>query len=139
MPPTSVSVAIGSNFVLNGTTQWRMRSECDVENEGYHDKPKDFSKAIHGFACFLEQKYADGNGRAENSTCLHAEARHGFDAEPCASYITDVEGQPAGYDEKCEQVTEAREQFVGKVLGAFAGDGDDPPDVELNGEVDQYR
>lgn len=127
----------GEKGVFQGTFQWRVRGECDIENEGYHHKTEDFGETVHRFPGFFEKENGDSNARADDGAGFDGNARHSFDAQARAGYIADVECESACYDEECEEVAEAGEQFIGQVLGAFAGNGDDLPDIELDGEVDQ--
>jgi hypothetical protein len=125
--------------VLDRAGHWRVRGECDIEDEYDHHEAEDFGEAVHGLAGFFEKENRDGYCGAEDGARLDRKAGHGFDTEARAGHIADVKSQSTAYDEECQEVTETREKIVCQILGPFAGYGDDLPDVELDGEVDQNR
>ena len=60
-------------------------------------------------------------------------------AQTGTCHVANIEDEAAEHDEKCEHMTQARQDPVADFLRPQAGHADDPPYVQLQSDVDHDR
>src|SRR5690606_7887750 len=94
-------------------------------------------EAVHGAAGLAHEEDRDRDDAAGGRTEARVDIEQRVRAESGARDVADVEREAAERDEYGERVAETGEHQVRDVLRPSFGDGDDAPDVELCGDVEQ--
>src|SRR5699024_1742495 len=111
----------------------------DDSGEDDHTDAEDEYDGVDDLACAFEQEDADGQDAGDQAAELRVDDQQGVEAEPAAGDVADVEGQPADDDEDRQDDARAGDRGGGQLRGPVGRGGEQAPDMELDGDVDEDR